>query len=112
MNDQAEILHQAAARLRELAAKATSGPWSAGHKRTVVAKITGKSWGLIVARDVDDVDRDWITTMSPAVAEPLAALLESYAQAIDGAIDCWGAFDPISLGKELALARAILGGES
>lgn len=84
-------LREAAALLREAAAQATVGPWALGKKQTVIAPVPGRNWGLKVASDVDDVDARWIALASPAIAEPLAALLDEAAR---GAEQLWNALVP------------------
>lgn len=76
-----EVIRAAADKIEKMAAEATPTPWTYGSGRTVVAVIPSlltrmtRPWGLKIARDVCDVDREWITALSPAVAEPLVAWL-------------------------------------
>lgn len=72
----ANELRQAAATLRALSANATPGPWDGdlngvngpgGNNRIAVGPWAGV---------MDGDDARWIATMSPAVAEPLAKLLD------------------------------------
>lgn len=77
-----ETLRAAAARLRELANAATPGPW-----RTAALRDDDPAYGMDVEPSVavgndssgacDLADATWIATMSPSVAEPLAAWLET-----------------------------------
>ncbi|MER7077924.1 hypothetical protein SAMN02982929_07202 [Saccharopolyspora kobensis] len=73
----AEELRQAAAKMRKLGAGAISGPWRRGDDKTQLvfdslgASVAGVHWG--------DDTAEWIATMSPAIAEPLAELLEGVA---------------------------------
>jgi len=102
----AGLLRRAAARLRETAAEVTPGTW-------VVERTNRSVWvmadrGLYVANtgtsDIDEsprvqADAEWIALASPAIAEPLAAWLES-EQAV------WG---EDATPPSLAIARAVLG---
>jgi hypothetical protein len=132
----AETLRAAAERLRELAKDATPGPWRfelrplAGvnpsvEEAWVVGPLGEDVSGTIevargYAHEADDADGPWlvepdgrwIAALSPAVAEPLAAWLEQRstwcAQCVHD--------DPVYDAErwmmwELAVARAILGGD-
>jgi hypothetical protein len=81
-------LKAAAAKLRETAAKATPGPWTAQEvpDEAYVEIMAGTE--VAVAHAVCEhaatwgaaADADWIALMSPALAEPLAAGLELTAE--------------------------------
>lgn len=72
----AEELHQAAATLRALAAEATPGPWVAwGAFDVRSAALSDRN----LAETTVSSDADWIVTMSPAIAYPLAAWLDREA---------------------------------
>lgn len=90
----ADELRQAAATLRELAAKATPGPWRYNPEKyyrepktlrfeeAVFAGPAGMDATTIaLTGETDDPqgmsDAAWIATMSPAVAEPLARWLDN-----------------------------------
>ncbi|RKT85616.1 hypothetical protein SAMN05421805_12781 [Saccharopolyspora antimicrobica] len=92
-------LRQAAATLRELAAKATPGPWRYNPEKyyrepetlrfeeAVFAGPAGEAATTVaLTGEVDDpqsmTDARWIATMSPVMAEPLAAWLEWEALAM------------------------------
>jgi hypothetical protein len=83
-----ELLTAAADRIRDWAEGATPGPWANGSDQTVVTILpTGltrylppQRWGLKVASKVDDVDRAWITALSPAVAPHVEAWLRMAAE--------------------------------
>lgn len=67
----ADELRQAAATLRDLAGKATPGEWK-------VNDLFGDSV-MGIAYDMGEDDAVWVATMNPAVAEPLAKLLDRLA---------------------------------
>ena len=109
----AEELRAAATLLRETASKATPGPWTvhtiAGIGRTVndpegsLSIPVGTSW---VSAD----DGAWIALMSPAVAEPLAAVLDDQA----ATYEVWLSRENHDVAERivlraLVLARSILG---
>jgi hypothetical protein len=82
-----ETLRAAAERLRAMAAKATDGPWRWNGSQVDVEPTTRGTYVVGDGQQEDDVvtpeDGAWIATMSPVVAEPLAAWLEaegSYAE--------------------------------
>lgn len=80
----ADEISQAAATLREAAAKATEGPW--------IAEYSGPTGNCVIPHDAQSTrehvaktqlyhaqaDAEWIALMSPVLAEPLAAWLESW----------------------------------
>jgi hypothetical protein len=79
-----QTLRAAATRLRELAAKSNPGPW---HKTDSGFGVRSSN-GTNVVTDEDlqhggTDDADWIASMSPVVAKPLAAWLEDTARLID-----------------------------
>lgn len=85
------ILSRAADLIRDTSAKASPGPWACGEKQTVIAVVprrllswADRLWGLIVARKVDNVDRAWITLMSPEVAPLLIDWLEAEKSCLTG----------------------------
>lgn len=76
----AEILRAAAARLEQAAAKAEPGPWytepddlDRGHD------VWSRKTGHMPAFGLSESDAAWIATMSPVMAEPLAAWLKQAA---------------------------------
>jgi hypothetical protein len=93
----AEELRAAAALLRERAAKTSGGTWTAEYldqhncwwvdHRTETSDST--TYGTVA--DLESIDMAgnaaWIALMSPAVAEPLAALLESEADCQESIAD-------------------------
>lgn len=83
-----ETLRAAAARIRALAAKATEGPWRWNGTDVDVVPTTKGAYIVAAAatqegEPIFDGDGAWIATMSPVVAEPLAAWLEDTALLID-----------------------------
>lgn len=72
----ADELRQAAETLRERAAKATPGPWKYDERFGYIDS-NGDGNRVVQYRGIETGDGDWIATLSPAVAEPLAALLEA-----------------------------------
>lgn len=78
-------LREAATQLRELAVEATEGPWNydPAYGFGSTAEVVAENGGWIVVRGdhAEDSNLRWIAAMSPAVAEPLAAWLESVALA-------------------------------
>lgn len=109
MSTPAEELRAAAQRVRELAKDATGGEWMHFHD-------TGDRWyveagdGHTVAETAPceehegraRIDAHWIAAMSPAIAEPLAKLLEWCEDAIPV-----NPYQPLILPAQ-RLARAIL----
>lgn len=72
------VLQQAAAKLREMAAAATPGSWSAVNDGGLVA-VQSMDWDSdesycvhAVAIDFHPGDAVWVPALSPAIAEPLA----------------------------------------
>jgi hypothetical protein len=102
-----ETLRAAAARLRELAAKATDGPWYWNGSQVDVEPTTRGTYVVGDGQQEDDVvtpeDGAWIAIMSPVVAEPLAAWLCQEAAWHDTQI-----FRTSSRHHALAFARSIL----
>jgi hypothetical protein len=93
-----EVLLAAAARLEALAARTTGGSWTAGgllaSRPEVVAVLSdGSTQHVAEARSGT---AEWIRTLSPALAAPLAAWLRAAAR---------GPVDP----HALAVARALVG---
>lgn len=89
-----ETLRAAAAKLREMAEKATPGPWrytdeDARYNPCVMAgrdewvAECGPADSLRAPGARGEHDARWLVVMSPAVAEPLAAELEAHAVAIE-----------------------------
>jgi hypothetical protein len=76
-----EELRKAAARLRDLAADASTTPWMRGEG--YVRKAVWTDGGLIVVCDryAEPGDLAWIATLHPGIAQPLADWLESVADA-------------------------------
>lgn len=113
-----ETLRAAAAKLREIADKATPGPWS--RYANLGYAVFSEAFDPDVPDGVGDVtngspgeaDADWIALMSPAVAEPLAAWLDGCAgeAAAMSHPGHWGICDePDSVQHAIAVARAVLG---
>lgn len=107
-----EILRAAAQRLRKLGSKAaTPGPWSTcgggnheGQPHYPYCAKCGSTDSHILRLE----DHVWITTMSPALAEPLAAWLD--LEAIQAAIGAWPDDLPNAAQHyALTVARLILG---
>jgi hypothetical protein len=127
-------LRRAAVRLRELAARATPGPWEhvstgagEGRPRWILGAPTepGDAWSaadviaitddMVAAlqditepdRIISDGDMDWIATVGPQIAPPLAEWLEDTADWLEQ----WDT-EPSDDHPALILARAINGGTS
>lgn len=95
----ADLLRKAAAKLREMAKDTTGAPWLAAdcnvYPRWILGTPTGgPDYAPDVARvysdsedalQVGDADWQWMAFASPALAEPLAALLEHCAKNRDAA---------------------------
>lgn len=101
-------LRRAAAKLRETRAEVETGPpWAVGDDAPdLVCSGELRVWGApIVASNLNFGDAAWIALMSPALAEPLAAWLESW----DGV--AFNERGPMAddLKHALNVARAILG---
>ena len=112
-----ETLRAAATKLRETASKATPGPWQIGPEFGDMVTSPEPNWNgnpTVIASDLADGHPGfdwnnvaWVALMSPAVAEPLAAWLETCANDLADArhyID-----EPNSCEHALAIARSILG---
>lgn len=95
----AEELHHAAATVRAAAAEATPGPWTDEQHHGV----TCAPGDYIAVGPYVDVmhpgDTRWIALMSPSTAEPLAAWLESEADAFAGFQHGHG--PPLALAREI-----------
>jgi len=82
------VLRQAAAKVREMAGEALPGPWIAefvpdDNETWFVQTEEMPPWN--VAKDVMGPGNAlWIKCLSPAIAEPLAALLDAIAADIAG----------------------------
>lgn len=97
-------LREAAALLRSRAGKATPGPWTAGepwqitgnpdpvqtvtavgehHQHVDVAGYRVQTEDYGDDGGIDPGDAEWIAMMSPAVAEPLAAMFDHAADVAD-----------------------------
>lgn len=87
MNPTDEI-RQAAETLRDLVAKTTPGPWRAYPSNGIYRVGMANSDSFKVAdtgrhaHDYGKADATWIAAMSPAVARPLATLLESVSSVV------------------------------
>lgn len=125
----ADELKQAAARLRETAARATRGPWedvSDGDEGAWPRMIVGApnadgyveevlkvheeigDWGVVAREDVA-----WMALASPVLAEPLAAWLEDTIGAyVDFAQSHGPEVAERVVWRALAVARALNGGAS
>ena len=124
----AATLRAAAGRVRKLAHEATPGPWAEPYYDD---NPGDEGWWVLNGREGmrehavvvtfalnphAEADARWIAAMSPAIAEPLAALLESFVPGLERSLALFdGEFPPdieqaVREGLEapLALARAIL----
>lgn len=100
MTDLAAVLRQAAALLRELAAKATEFnplPWTLiEHPSGDTALIRSSDGDSLASGEFEDggdfivETARWVAAMSPAVAEPLAAWLEKEADNLERHLPHWG----------------------
>jgi hypothetical protein len=134
----ADELRAAATKLRETASKATPGPWHtvglpwnhetpyvvAGHPDPHVGKFVAEVEQVF--GDLDEDDRDhapdaaWVALANPALAEPLAIVLEDAAELYEWALErCHPELreqlEPrvrVQVENELAVARALNGGQS
>jgi hypothetical protein len=133
MSTPADELRAAATLLRETASKATPGPWQIRDGNNVSSNVAardehmvidGGGWTdgtkAVVYGAALTADAAWIALMSPAAAEPLAALLKGAADDLGGA-EAYLArtapgevFDPFeyvdepeSVRAALAIARAV-----
>jgi hypothetical protein len=109
----AETLLAAAARLREIAARATPGPWDYDRFEEAAP------WEVIAPSgdDLEDVavcsaengrveaNAWWIATVHPGIAEPLAQLLEIEAATARVGFEDYEDYYPATV----AVARLILG---
>jgi hypothetical protein len=105
-----ETLRAAAAVLRGLASHATPGPWRQGGIGEFGWTVLGPS-GCIETEDSDQGRNDatWVGTMSPAVAKPLALILESYipaAHRVEAQVSLYAVREAYD--AALAFARTIL----
>lgn len=120
----AEDLRKAAAKLREMAQGTTPAPWEVFdcelYPRWILGQPEGDSvYATDVAKSytengedgltVSDADWRWMAFASPAIAEPLAALLDDAADRFDYFCDLSNK-GHLTLEYELAVARVILGG--
>ena len=119
-------LRAAASKLRELAQRATPGPWRLGSDRwaALVAdrkhpdRMVGGGWewddaygGCLVAESLMRPDREYFAAMNPLVGLALADLLDSLADDAEQSIDDRAAYGAPPR-DELVLARLINGGAS
>lgn len=128
MTSPADELRAAATLLRETASKATPGPWTAGGYGSAgwtVGDIRGDLYIETEDSEQGKADAAWIALASPALAEPIAAALESAGNDLSGAEAAAAKlahlgedFDPIEFCDEpasvraaLAVARALNGGQ-
>ena len=117
-------LRAAASKLRELAQRATPGPWRLGSDRwaALVAdrkhpdRMVGGGWewddaygGCLVAESLMRPDREYFAAMHPLVGLALADLLDSLADDAEQSIDDRAAYGAPPR-DELVLARLINGG--
>lgn len=121
-------LRQAAQRLRELAAAASSSPWEADHSIPYghrVGPADGSDWVAWCGEHGEDTaaeHADYIAALHPGVAIALADWLEQAAKAADAAViaarNVWGSDEPEARDQwiaemadqhALAVARQILG---
>ena len=117
-------LRAAASKLRELAQRATPGPWRLGSDRwaALVAdrkhpdRMVGGGWewddaygGCLVAESLMRPDREYFAAMNPLVGAALADLLDSLADDAEQAIDDRAAYGAPPR-DETILARLINGG--
>ncbi len=119
-------LRAAASKLRELAQRATPGPWRLGSDRwaALVAdrkhpdRMVGGGWewddaygGCLVAESLMRPDREYFAAMHPLVGLALADLLDSLADDAEQSIDDHAAYGAPPC-DELVLARLINRGAS
>ena len=113
-------LRTAASKLRELAQRATPGPWRLGRWAALVAdrkhpdRMVGGGWddaygGCLVAESLMRPDREYFAAMHPLVGAALADLLDSLADDAEQSIDDHAAYGAPPR-DELVLARLINGG--
>lgn len=111
MNAPTEELRAAARLLRETASKATPGPWKTkgfGDFGWLVVDADPAGRFSVETEDNEHgrADAAWIALVSPAVADPLAAWLESVAHELSTAHPDW---HPYLTRHALPVARLILG---
>ena len=117
-------LRAAADKLRELAQRATPGPWRLGNWAALVAdrkhpdRMVGGGWewddaygGCLVAESLMRPDREYFAAVNPLVGLALADLLDSLADDAEQSIDDRAAYGAPPR-DELVLARLINGGAS
>ena len=114
-----DLLHRAAAKLRETAASTSPGTWRVTlshhkkHRNVLVAAnfITDAySVGIPLIRPYSLPDRQWQALASPAIAEPLATWLEAEAARLERtAHPSW---HKSVAPHAFAIARALLGEEN
>ena len=102
----AEELRAAAARLREKAKVATAGPWKSYSGRV------DSSRGTVAVAFDGYYDSEWIATMHPDVAEPLAVLLEEAAEFVAQLAEHYPRLPVQPHARTLAIARVINGTSS
>lgn len=78
----AEELRAAAERLREVAKVATPGPWEGegGDDERPPSVWTAYEGSYVADNIPHPEDAEWIATLSPAIAEPLALWLDTHVQ--------------------------------
>lgn len=113
-------LKRAAAKLRETAAKATPGPWQFvpdlyGDRGAITsASPAAEGWDTLiidVPNDSEQPAAEWIALVSPALAEPLAVVLEEAARRYEWFVESGAKPEHAAptMEYELAVARALLG---
>lgn len=110
----AEELRTAADKFRTTAYAALSGPWQSldDGDRLVAVNDTGRAWANVLEEPVGHAGTAaWIALANPALAEPLAALLEDIADEAErhAAQGAGNAQDEIADSLILNVARAING---
>ena len=106
----AEELRTAATRLRETAAEATGGPWENGEDDHLW--IGGSVWGYSVRKKGEFLNGDpaWIALANPALAEPLAQLLEDQAAMYEDFLPRGTDIAERIVWRGLGVARVVNGG--
>lgn len=122
----AELLREAANRIEHMAAAATAGPWFADENENcwrLHGRFEHAGWpgGVGPSKQIlkapkrntpyaeywpEQGDADWITTMHPGVAAPLAAWLRAEADQQDGL--CGDTCPGVTCVASRSLARSIL----